>query len=144
MKCENPERCGVIEKKRRAKQSKSLSVWDKRLQIFLDELSEDTVIIKYSNHYQKRKQERLIFERDVIEVLENGGVIEKTKHGDRNRILVFSYVKKGKRYRPVHVALEIQPYNTWEVVTVYCPNSQPWKWSKTLDERICFCKKEGF
>ena len=86
----------------------------------------------------------MINQNQLITVLRNGEVIEQQKNGGGIiRLVVFSYIKTTKRkYKPIHVVLEVIDEHKWSVITAYSPVTRPWKWTKTYDEKICFCKFE--
>lgn len=143
-KCNNPLRCERI-RKGKEKQINFVYSLDEKFQRFMKKHKKGESILTFDDHYtKKRKWERLIFEKDIIKALKEGFVIDQQKSYDRRRVTVFSSIKiKPKVYRDIHIILEIQPYNEWQVITVYTPQSQSWKWDETFMERKCFCRIEG-
>jgi predicted RNA-binding protein Jag len=103
----------------------------------------DSIEICLTKHENKRSFERAISNRQVMEVIECGYVIEyQGKNIDSIDVLMMGYVKiSNGSYRPLHVALNIKD-NVYTVKTVYDPRSKAVQWSNNYETRLFFVQKE--
>lgn len=140
--CKKPTECERKRERWKELQDKYCELGQQELDNFLGKLRKGSSSIKMDKHFIKRSNERSISSKDVKEVLDNGWVIERNQTAEKGAaIVVMCYV--GKFYRPIHVVLCIVSPNVWVAVTAYDPRSHAWKWSKTFDERVCFCKEDA-
>lgn len=98
--------------------------------------------VKYDRHFLKRSYERSISNLDVQQVLKYGWVVERNKNVRGVSIVVLGYVGDNGSYRPIHIVFDVLSEDMWIAVTAYNPMSHSWKWSKSFDERICFCNHD--
>lgn len=123
-------------------QKKFVPVGEEELEHFRELLFQEntgTLLFDRAHFSRKRSIERVITEKDVYAILENGWIIERSKMRGVT-LLILSYLKSGQHYRPIHVVCDVIQEDRWVVVTAYNPLSKPWKWNESFEERICFCK----
>lgn len=104
--------------------------------------------IYITEHAQRRCVERCLADRDIYNALRDGCVIERQKTATGNvALLVFSSKKIAKgQYRLLHLLLVLNPREAGTVadlITVYDPKTQPWRWDATFTRRVCFCKEKA-
>lgn len=139
MSCRNPDFCKKKNERWIKNQKKYLKEGQEEHEKFLSYVNEGTADIAIRSHADKRTFERVVSNADMTDVILNGWVIERNINYDSQavRLVILGYTRK---YRPIHVVCEIINEKEWEVVTVYNPESQAYKWTNNFQERICFCK----
>jgi len=94
--------------------------------------------ILWSAHAEGRLFFRCLAKRDVLKALEDGVVVE----AQGRTVLVFTSIRAGRAYRPLHVVLSLDAPGRATVVTVYDPRSEAWRWDASLTRRVCWCDRE--
>lgn len=144
-RCNNPELCKKRHDRWKNNQAKFVPIGAQEHELFLEytKRGEADLGIKIypdqeRSHAEKRQIERAISLNDIRDVLKHGWVIERNINfiTQAVRLVILGYTK---RYRPIHVVVEILTDKEWEVVTVYSPESKAYKWNESYEEKICFC-----
>lgn len=93
--------------------------------------------LSMSQHANRREFYRAYSSREIKTGVKHGWVIE---HNPKRKTLhILHNFKVGKAtYRPIHVVLGYD--GKWKIITVYDPRSKAWKWDRSFQERVCFCK----
>ena len=125
-----------------AYQEKVLPIGEDMVEAMQAKLIEKEVSVILSYHEKEREFERAVSREDVLRVLEDGYVIEvqgiqKDRKGNLLSIdvLLMSYVKITKGYRPLHVAVNLKQ-NEITVKTVYDPRSREWQWEDNYENLL--------
>lgn len=107
-------------------------------ELFHRYLTSSTKEILWSQHAEGRLFYRCLSKKKVLAALEDRVVIENRKEV----LLIFTSIKSGREYRPVHVVLALDRPGQATVVTVCDPRSEAWRWDRTLTRRVCWCDRE--
>ncbi|WP_193063954.1 DUF4258 domain-containing protein [Oceanobacillus oncorhynchi] len=141
MECKHVKECKRKAEIWQENQEKYSAIGQHELDDFLELYDDKKAAIKMDQHFEKRCVERAISTSDVTSILEFGWVIERNETLGNVSVVLLGFT--GKPYKPLHVVYHIVSERKWVAVTAYRPISQPWKWSKNYDKRICFCVKDG-
>lgn len=145
MECKNPSICAEKHRRWKQNQSRLIPIGDKLFECFKKKLKDGSAILEASKHFRVRSYERSINRASIINILNEGWVIEYIVDNSSQmvRLLVMGYVKTNfQTYRPLHMVLEIESENRWEIITAYSPYTMPYKWSEDFQERVCFCHND--
>ncbi|QZT33663.1 DUF4258 domain-containing protein [Caldalkalibacillus thermarum TA2.A1] len=94
----------------------------------------DCIKIAFSKHFTRgRSYERAFARSEILQMLKYGWVIEYDPRDKKACVLGYT-----AEYRPIHVIISFGDVPV--VITAYNPRSKQWKWNKSFDRRICFCK----
>lgn len=92
----------------------------------------------WSAHAEGRLLWRCLAKRDVMAAIDEGVVIE----AQGRALVVFTAIRLGRAYRPLHVVLVPDGPTRATVVTLYDPRSEAWRWDASLTRRVCWCRRE--
>lgn len=147
MECQNPKVCLKTHERWKTNQEKYLPIGDEEHEVFKKFVDKDDYQLKMKfhpdgeeiPHANRRMVERAFNQSDINIAVQFGWVIERnfSKDSQKHRLVILVY---NQNKRPLHVIFEIVKENFWEIVTLYNPESKPYKWSEDFQERVCFCK----
>lgn len=142
MNCKNPKMCNKKHERWKKQQGYFVPIGEGEHEVFLNYVEQKNYDITIRSHADKRQWERIVSLQDIKDIILNGWVVERNYYSDDQavRIMLHGYTRK---YRPIHVVVEIINENTWEIVTVYDPRSKKYKWTNEYQERICFCRSDN-
>lgn len=89
-------------------------------------------------HAERRCVWRCISGQKLVALVAQGEVIYRAcgqSDGEAGRLLVLCW--EGDR--PLHVVICITMTGPWVIKTVYEPATRPWKWSRDLRKKLCWC-----
>lgn len=136
MECKNPDLCESKHQQWKKHQEKLVPVGEGILDGIVERL-EEGIDIPLSDHANKRSLFRAFSVQEIRNAILNGWVIEYDN--TRNTLLVlYNYKVAAGIYRPIHVVIGLN--NKPKIITCYDPQSKPWKWDRSYQERICFCR----
>ncbi|MGE7924673.1 hypothetical protein ACQKND_16040 [Viridibacillus arvi] len=104
---------------------------------FIERMKSGEATIVLDRHLKKRKLERSVNTKDLLDVFYDGWVIERNKTDGPIALVLMGYV--GKHRQPLHVVIHQLAGDKWIVITSYNPQTHHWKWSDNYNERVCFC-----
>lgn len=122
---------------------KKLPLAEQVWEAFQDNLNNgESAQVLDTKHKDKRSFERAVSRSHILSVLKNGYVIDIQGHSSNSfDMLIMSYVKLSKGYRPLHVAITLTE-DICTVKTVYDPRSKHEQWDDNLETRLFFIKEE--
>lgn len=136
MQCKNLEECKQKYLKLKQMRDKSIQSGEEIFEGIIQSI-EEGIDIPFSDHGDKRSLFRAFSIYEIREAILNGWVIEYDNK--RKTILVLYNFKVAiGTYRPIHVVIGLS--GKVKIITCYDPRSKEWKWDRSYQERICFCK----
>ncbi|MEC2133440.1 DUF4258 domain-containing protein [Brevibacillus centrosporus] len=128
------------------KQERSLPAAEQSLEEFREKFEIRQATLSILTHAQERQVYRSFSLGQIREAVMNGYPIQRSFHTairECRIVIMFRYKTAPRTYRPMHCVVRYFQDNPkhWEVVTVYDPRSQAWKWDSTFCQRVCFCKE---
>ncbi|SED10664.1 hypothetical protein [Paenibacillus sp. GP183] len=147
MVCKNPDECRDITNERYVRMEPHFSKAYDRMEQYRRALEEKRATMTFVPHETFRELDRAVSKRQVLEVIEQGEIIE-CHYFKKSREYIFllsHFFKIGPgQYRPFHVPVvmkEDKPLHI-ELKSVYDPRTKKYKWNKSYSQRICVCESK--
>lgn len=138
--CQNPN-CQLKTRKWEKNRVHMAPVGEKLLDAFLRQ-KDALHLIEWSHHAEMRSFQRAFSITKLMEVIENGWVIQYNRK--ENTILLLGYTRLGEGvYRPFHIPIVFRKQKDRMIAfikTGYDPKASAHLWNETFEIRVCWCK----